>query len=163
MNFIFDMNISPSWIGVFEAHGHEATHWSQIGSYSATDKEILEWARENQSVVFTNDLDFGAIIAATGAAYPSVIQLRDLDITPGRNVEILMNAIKNYPIPTYQLELRSRLDHEENYKMDNGVFVGGIGAIPLSKRDVLPVLADERSRLEDVNRAFIFAIVNDHI
>ena len=96
MNFVLDMNISPSWISIFEAHGHCATHWSEIGSYSAADKEILEWARENHSVVFTNDLDFGAIIAATGAVYPSVIQLRDINITPGKNVEILMNAIKNY-------------------------------------------------------------------
>lgn len=74
-----------------------------------------------------------------------------------------LSSIINYPIPSYQLELRNKLDTEGNFKMDNGVFVGGIGNISTSKRDVLPILADERSRLEDVNTAFIFAIVGDDL
>ena len=74
-----------------------------------------------------------------------------------------LSSIMEYPIPSYQLELRSKLDIEDNYKMDNGIFVGGIGHIAFSKRDVLPILARERARLEDVNTAFVFAIVGDHI
>jgi predicted nuclease of predicted toxin-antitoxin system len=33
-------------------------------------------------VVFTHDLDFGAILAATGIDSPSVIQIRSQDVTP---------------------------------------------------------------------------------
>jgi predicted nuclease of predicted toxin-antitoxin system len=96
MKFVIDMNISPSWVPVFEAHGMAAIHWSQMGSYSAPDAEILRWARDNDTIIFTNDLDFGAIIAATVAEFPSVIQLRDLDVTPDRNADILIDAINEH-------------------------------------------------------------------
>lgn len=43
---------------------------------SATDEEIMRWARENGYVVFTHDLNFGVILAATRAQSPSVIQVR---------------------------------------------------------------------------------------
>jgi predicted nuclease of predicted toxin-antitoxin system len=42
MKFVLDMNISPTWISIFEANGHRATHWSEIGSYSATDKTVKQ-------------------------------------------------------------------------------------------------------------------------
>lgn len=42
----------------------------------ATDRAIMEWARSNGYIVFTHDLDFGAILAATQASGPSVIQFR---------------------------------------------------------------------------------------
>ena len=43
----------------------EAVHWSTIGALTAPDDDILEWARQHQFVVITNDLDFAAILAAT--------------------------------------------------------------------------------------------------
>ncbi|MCX6348149.1 MAG: DUF5615 family PIN-like protein, partial [Candidatus Aureabacteria bacterium] len=52
--------------------GHTVTHWSSVGSPRAKDREILTWAREQRQVVFTHDLDFGAILAATDADSPSV-------------------------------------------------------------------------------------------
>ena len=74
-----------------------------------------------------------------------------------------LSSIVNYPIPSYLLDLRSQLDQEGNFKVDNGVYVGGIGHVVVAKRDVLPTLAAERSRLEEITTAFIFAIVGDHI
>jgi len=74
-----------------------------------------------------------------------------------------LSSIINYSYPSYQFELRSQLDIKDNFKMENGIFVGGIGFISPSKRDVLPILAEERSRLEEINTAFVFAIVGDHI
>lgn len=74
-----------------------------------------------------------------------------------------LSAIDNYPIPPYHFELRSQLDQEENVKIDNGVFVGGIGYVSPSKRDVLPSMADERARVEGIDTAFVFAIVGDNI
>jgi predicted nuclease of predicted toxin-antitoxin system len=35
----------------------------------------MEWARANRYIVFTHDLDFGSLLAATGAETPSVIQI----------------------------------------------------------------------------------------
>lgn len=96
MKFVIDMNLSPRWVEVFESRGHEAVHWSDIGSYSAPDSDILDWANENDAVVFTNDLDFGAIIAATGAEFLSVIQIRGLDVMPEASANALTRAIAEH-------------------------------------------------------------------
>jgi predicted nuclease of predicted toxin-antitoxin system len=36
----------------------------------------MRWAAENDHIVLTNDLDFGAILAATHGTKPSVVQIR---------------------------------------------------------------------------------------
>lgn len=74
-----------------------------------------------------------------------------------------MQSIDRYPIPNYHFELRKRLDKEGNTRIDNGVFIGGIGYITPTKRDALPTIADERSRAEGVDIAFVFAIVGSNI
>lgn len=82
MRFLIDMNLSPRWCAVFQAKGWTADHWSTIGAFDATDHEIMRWAEAHDSIVFTNDLDFGAILAATGTNAPSVIQVRSQDVFP---------------------------------------------------------------------------------
>lgn len=72
-------------------------------------------------------------------------------------------AINSYPIPPYHFELRKRLDQADNMIVDHGVFIGGIGYVPPSKRDALPTIADERSRVEGTDTAFVFAIVGNNI
>jgi len=63
MKFVIDMNLSPIWVDAFLKKGWEAIHWSTIGANNAPDHEIMSWARENKYIVFTHDLDFGAILA----------------------------------------------------------------------------------------------------
>jgi predicted nuclease of predicted toxin-antitoxin system len=49
----------------------------------------MAFARAGGFVVLTHDLDFGAILAATGGAKPSVVQIRAEDVSPsaiGRQV-----------------------------------------------------------------------------
>jgi predicted nuclease of predicted toxin-antitoxin system len=77
------MNLSPEWVPLFRQSGLEALHWSDIGRATAADDEVLQWARENQAVVFTHDLDFGILLAQTESTGPSVIQVRTQDVTPG--------------------------------------------------------------------------------
>lgn len=96
MKFVVDMNLSPRWVNVLRSGGHEAVHWSDVGRFDAADVEFFRWAGDNQTVVFTNDLDFGAIIASTSATYPSVIQLRDLDVTPTANADTLLRAVSDH-------------------------------------------------------------------
>jgi predicted nuclease of predicted toxin-antitoxin system len=43
----------------------------------------MAYAREAGCVVFTHDLDFGALLAVTRADGPSVILVRTQDVTPG--------------------------------------------------------------------------------
>jgi len=93
MKLLLDMNLSPAWVPGLEAAGHDAVHWSAIGSARAPDREILGWALQNDYVVFTNDLDFGAILAATNADAPSVIQIRTQDITPAACLPLLLAVL----------------------------------------------------------------------
>src|SRR5260221_14418784 len=70
------MNLAPEWVLLLREHGFDAAHWSEIGDPRAPDAEIMQWARDNQAVVFTHDLDFGILLAHTKAGRPSVIQVR---------------------------------------------------------------------------------------
>lgn len=96
MKIIIDMNLSPSWLSVLSQAGHTAIHWSSVGSHRAKDREILTWARENQHIVFTHDLDFGAILATTDADSPSVIQIRTQDPTPEHCGRIISDTLRRY-------------------------------------------------------------------
>ncbi|WP_426993515.1 DUF5615 family PIN-like protein [Methylomonas sp. CM2] len=93
MKILLDMNLSPAWTSVLNEAGFEAFHWSTVGPADAPDAELFNWARENAVVVFTHDLDFGALLALTGAVAPSVFQIRTQDISPKvlgpRAVELL--------------------------------------------------------------------------
>ncbi|MFW5803782.1 MAG: DHH family phosphoesterase [bacterium] len=74
-----------------------------------------------------------------------------------------LQSVMNYPLPSYYFELRSKLDQPENIRVDNGVFVGGIGYMSPAKRDAIPMMATERARVEDVNTAFVFGIVGQNL
>jgi predicted nuclease of predicted toxin-antitoxin system len=70
MRVLVDMNLSPRWVGALAAAGIEAEHWSVLGAVSAPDVEIMAFARRNDYVVLTYDLDFSAILAAPRATSP---------------------------------------------------------------------------------------------
>ena len=96
MKILVDMNLPPEWVGFFEQQGVEARHWSEIGAPTAPDRDIFEWARSNACVVFTHDLDFGAILAASGANAPSVIQVRTQDVLPERIGATIVAALREH-------------------------------------------------------------------
>ena len=93
MKILLDMNLPPIWAPYLESDGHEVQHWINIGANDAPDSEIMEWARKNGFIVFTHDLDFGALLYATKATAPSVIQLRIEDIRPQSVGKLVLNAI----------------------------------------------------------------------
>ncbi len=70
------MNLSPEWLAVLERSGWQASHWSHIGAPTATDTELLAWARQNRYVLLTQDLDFAELLFHTQAGAPSVVLLR---------------------------------------------------------------------------------------
>ena len=77
MKILIDMNLSPDWVKVLEEAG-----WEAVGDIRAPDEVLITWARENDYVVFTHDLDFGVLLALTRAESPSVIQVRTQDVFP---------------------------------------------------------------------------------
>jgi predicted nuclease of predicted toxin-antitoxin system len=96
LRILIDMNLSPMWTEVLERHGWQAVHWSTVGDPRAPDGVIMQWAQENGYIVFTHDLDFGAILAATQARGTSVIQLRAQDILGERLQKIVCTALELY-------------------------------------------------------------------
>ncbi|PYR62942.1 MAG: hypothetical protein DMF88_26255, partial [Acidobacteria bacterium] len=82
IKLVVDVSLSPAWVDVFTKHGWSAIHWSTVGDPRAKDRMVMDWAREDASVVFTHDLDFGALLALTRASGPSVIQVRAQDVLP---------------------------------------------------------------------------------
>lgn len=94
MRFLVDMNLSPLWAARLREAGHDATHWSEVGRGDAPDEELMAWGEREGAVVFTHDLDFGAILAHTGAAGPSVIQIREQDVDPETVGKAVLSAIE---------------------------------------------------------------------
>ena len=90
MKILIDMNLSPEWVKTFANDGIEAKHWSNIGDKNAMDEVIMQWALNNNYIVFTNDLDFGSLLAVTQAQFPSVIQVRAQDLLP-QNLEKIID------------------------------------------------------------------------
>ncbi len=56
----------------------------------------MAWARANDCVILTHDLDFGAILAASQADAPSVLQIRAMDLLPAHLEERLLHALKHF-------------------------------------------------------------------
>lgn len=96
MKIVIDMNLSPQWMAILKSAGHEPIHWSQVGAINAPDREIMKWARTNNYVVFTHDLDFGTILAATGAKSPSVFQIRTQDVSPKTLSAVVLSSLKQF-------------------------------------------------------------------
>ena len=94
MKLLVDMNLSPRWIDRLERHGFEAVHWSTIGAPTAPDVEILTWANQRNFVLITNDLDFSAILAASGWTTPSVVQIRSQDLLGDEAVALVIRALE---------------------------------------------------------------------
>ena len=56
----------------------------------------MDWARRETRVIVTNDLDFGAILAASRAHGPSVVQVRTQDVTPTALGAIMIRLIRQH-------------------------------------------------------------------
>ena len=94
MKFLIDMNLSPAWVQFLAGAGFESVHWSSVGNPSAPDSEIMDFARANGLVIFTHDLDFGALLAGRNAGQPSVIQIRSQDVLPAAMGQIVLRTIQ---------------------------------------------------------------------
>jgi Uncharacterized protein conserved in bacteria len=94
MKILLDMNISPRWVSILKTAGLEAVHWSAVGPGDATDVQIMAWAKVENHVVLTYDLDFSAILSATQGDKPSVVQIRAADVSPDVIGPLVIDALR---------------------------------------------------------------------
>ena len=96
MKIIVDVNLAVRWASMLSERGIEAVHWTTIGAGNAQDIEIMSYARQNGYSVFTNDLDFSAILVSTRASGPSVIQIRAEDTRPETHLDRVTDIFIKY-------------------------------------------------------------------
>ena len=76
MRFLADMGISPRTVAKLRTEGYDAVHLIEVGLAKLEDRDILVKARNEERIVLTIDLDFGYLLAVSGAKLPSVILFR---------------------------------------------------------------------------------------
>ena len=96
MKILLDMNIPLKYSALLTKSGIEAIRWSDVGAPDATDMEIMAYARENDFIVMTCDLDFCTILSVTHELKPSVAQIRASIIHAQRAVELITTALIQY-------------------------------------------------------------------
>jgi predicted nuclease of predicted toxin-antitoxin system len=94
VRLVVDMNLTPRWVPVLAQAGHDAVHWSAIGDPAALDAAICEWARTEDRVILTNDLDFPQLLAHSKQAKPSVILLRGEPLVPEVRATLVLTALQ---------------------------------------------------------------------
>jgi predicted nuclease of predicted toxin-antitoxin system len=98
MKILVDMNLTPKWCDLFHSSGYDAVHWRDVGDPGAPDSKLMAWAFEHDYVLFTHDLDFGALLAATRQFKPSIIQVRTEDILPSQLGHMVLSVLKEHQI-----------------------------------------------------------------
>lgn len=84
MRFLADMGISPTTVTFLKDLGYDALHLHEQGLGRLQDSDILDKAFQEGRVILTHDLDFGELIAASGARLPSIVVFRLRNMHPER-------------------------------------------------------------------------------
>lgn len=95
MKILLDMNVTFIWLKFFKDNDYFVRHWSQLGEKTAPDIELMEYARTNNFLVFTHDLDFGELLAKFSFQLPSVVQIRGEVILPSTHGNLLLDVLSN--------------------------------------------------------------------
>lgn len=100
LEFIADMNISPLTVEELRKKGWNIVRVSEIMSVKTKDLEILIFAKKNNKVLISQDLDFSMLLAVGGYKKPSVINLRLNNTQPNfitmRIIEVVYEMEKEY-------------------------------------------------------------------
>ena len=96
MKFLCNMGISPKTVAFLRSQGHDAKRLLEEKLERLADSDILDKARAEQSIILTNDLDFGQLLAASRAELPSVVVFRLDDMSAANVNRYLLRIIEEY-------------------------------------------------------------------
>ncbi len=82
LEFIANMNISPVSVEYLKKRRIKIDRISDVLDERAKDIDIINFARKNNKVIITQDLDFSILLAIKGYKKPSVITLRMENVRP---------------------------------------------------------------------------------
>lgn len=100
IQLLADMNISPQTVTFLQQQGWDMIRVAEVLPATASDSEILEFARREERVIVTQDLDFSTLLALSGYNQPSLITLRLLASDPDTVNQKLIEVL-----PTIKQEL----------------------------------------------------------
>lgn len=92
MRFLLDENVSYRVASHLKAAGHDAVHVSEVGLTSADDLVILARARDEGRVLVSGDHDFVQMLFASGATYPSLVLVREVESMSSAELAVLLLA-----------------------------------------------------------------------
>jgi predicted nuclease of predicted toxin-antitoxin system len=93
LKFIVDMNLSPLTVSQLRERGWGIIRVSEVMDARTDDIDILNYARDHNQVVITNDLDFSELLAVNGCDSPSVINLRLENMYPGFVTQRIIDVV----------------------------------------------------------------------
>jgi predicted nuclease of predicted toxin-antitoxin system len=93
LEFLANMNISPLTVEKPRQHGWNIIRIPEIMDSNSKDKEVLAYARDNDKILITQDLDFSMLLAVGGYNKPSVINLRLKKTNPDYVTERIMEVV----------------------------------------------------------------------
>jgi len=96
MKFLADMGLARSTVLFLRKQGYDAVHLREEGLQRLSDEEIVCKAVAEGRVILTHDLDFSRIVAAGGAATPSVVTFRLQDMRPARVNRYLADVLARF-------------------------------------------------------------------
>ena len=76
LRFLIDMNLPSKTVTNLQQQDWDVSRVSQVLPMDAEDSEILEFARQQNRVIITQDLDFSSLLALGGYKKPSLITFR---------------------------------------------------------------------------------------
>jgi predicted nuclease of predicted toxin-antitoxin system len=87
------MGIGHAVVASLKQRGHDALHVRSLDMQSAEDEQILTLAADQQRIMLTHDLDFGRLLALSGAEAPTIVTFRLSDMGATNVLAVLLDAI----------------------------------------------------------------------
>ena len=93
IRLLADVHISPKTVGDLQKQGYEIMRSSEVLPANAPDINILEFARTENWVILTQDLDFSMLVALSRYSQPSLITLRLSSAKPDIVTQKLLDVL----------------------------------------------------------------------
>lgn len=104
MKLLFDQNLSRTLVGALREVLPDTQHVTALGLDTATDREIWEYARENDHVIVSKDSDFRQLAFLHGPP-PKIVWLRVGNASTATALRALMDheaVIEAFTISEYE-------------------------------------------------------------
>ena len=93
IRLLADVHISSKTVAALQKQGYEIMRSSEFLPANAPDINILEFARTENWVVLTQDLDFSMLVALSRYSQPSLITLRLSSAKPDTVTQKLLEVL----------------------------------------------------------------------